>query len=159
MQDVDCLLNVWHKHSENGSRETQHMMLIETKVYKSPWTPQQFQERNVSQLDTLSKLHMSCRGIHKFFDERGEKTLINHGVCFLVMDAYTPDESKDLYWGCFKWAENRIEIFNQLHWEKLEDVEHLEDLLRFHLVPYFGLLFSAGRFLQRRSRSLFRNSS
>ena len=51
MQDVDSLLNVWHKHSEQGSRETQHMMLIETKVYTSPWTPQQYQDRNVSQLD------------------------------------------------------------------------------------------------------------
>ena len=117
------------------------MMLIETKVYASPWTPQQFQDRNVSQLDTLSKLHMSCRGIHKFFDERGEKTLLNHGVSFLVMDADTPAHSKELYWGRFRWLENKIEIFNQLHWEKLDDVNHLEDLLCFNLASSFGLMF------------------
>ena len=141
MQDVDCLLNVWHKHSEKGNREMQYMMLIETKVYKSPWTPQQYQERNVSQLDTLSKLHMSCRGLHKFSDERGEKMLINYGVNFLVMDADTPEDSKELYWGVFQWCDNKIEIFNQLHWERLVDVNHLEDLLCFNLVPSFGLLF------------------
>ena len=141
MQDVDSLLNVWHKHSAAGNREKQHMMLIETKVYTSPWTPQQYQDRNVSQLDTLSKLHMSCRGVHEFSDERGEKTLINHGVSFLVMDSDNPTDSNELYWGRFQWNEKEIEIFNQLHWEKLDGVNQLEDLLCFNLIPSFGLLF------------------
>lgn len=141
MQDVDCLLNIWHKHSDGGKRENQYMMMIETKIYRSPWTPQQYQDRNVSQLDTLSKLHMSCLGVHKFSDEAGEKILCNHGVSFLVMDADTPLNSKELYWGRFQWAGKDIEIFNQLHWEKLDDVNHLEDLLKFNLHPSFGLLF------------------
>ena len=140
MQDVDCLLNIWHKHSEQGNRDKQHMMMIETKVYTSPWTPQQYQDRNVSQLDTLSKLHMTCCGVDKFSDERGEKTLCNHGVSFLVMDADTPAESKEIYWGRFKWVGKKIEIFNQLHWHKLDGVNHLEDLLKFNLHPSFGLL-------------------
>ena len=138
MQDVDSLLNIWHKHSEKGSRTRQHLMLIETKTYQSAWTPKSYQERNVSQLDTLSKLHLCCKGEYVFADGLGEKWLRNHGVSFLVMDADTPSESTVLHWGRFKWT-SHITIFDQLHWLQLDGVDQLEDLLRFEIDPDFGM--------------------
>lgn len=138
MQDVDCLLNLWHKHSESGNRERQQMMFIETKTYTSAWSPQQYQDRNVSQLDTFSKLHLCCKGTYEFSDERGDKLLRNHGVSFLVMNADTPPESSVMYWGRFKWVSS-IQIFDQLKWVVLDGTDHLEALLRFEIDPDFGL--------------------
>ena len=139
MQDVDCLLNLWHKHSHDGSRTKQQMMFIETKTYTSAWTPQQYQDKNVSQLDTFSKLHLCCKGTYEFSDENGDKLLRNHGVSFLVMNADTPPESSVMYWGRFKWVSS-IQIFDQLQWVVLDGTDHLEALLRFEIDPDFGLL-------------------
>jgi hypothetical protein len=138
MQDVDSLLNVWHKHSENGNRDRQHLMMIETKVYHHQWGEATYQERNVSQLDTLSKMHLCLKGDYQFADERGEKFMRNHGVSFLVMNAPTPPESTAMWWGRFKWT-SHIQIFDQLTWLRLEGVEQLESLLRFEIDPDFGL--------------------
>lgn len=138
MQDVDCLLNVWHKHSENGNRERQHLMMIETKVYRFQWGEKTYQDKNVSQLDTLSKMHLCLKGDYQFEDERGEKFMINHGVSFLVMNDSTPADATALWWGRFKWT-THIQIFDQLKWVRLEGAEQLEALLRFEIHPDFGL--------------------
>ena len=58
-----------------------------------------YQDKNVSQLDTLSKMHLCLKGDYQFEDERGEKFMINHGVSFLVMNDSTPAEANALWWG------------------------------------------------------------
>ena len=149
--DVDCMLSlddIVHRYYTADHRRTQFLMHLEVKmrqpISESNFDSANFYRRHESQIDTFAKVHASTKRETVFIKKRNgtsiKTTLINYGVCWLIMDGVCPDTSNHFMWGRYKVKDGVFDMFSDaIQWITLSGVAELISRLRFEIDPDFGL--------------------
>ncbi len=103
-----------------------------------------FHQNHRSQIDTFAKVHAStCRDtafVKKINGTSIKTTLINYGVCWLIMDGVCPETSGHFLWGRYKFKDGVFDMSSDaIRWVNLEGIEEVIKRLRFDIDPDFGL--------------------